>query len=176
MRRRFWLRLCTSSLSVAGRTVPVSQYDILKTLFLADRAHLNKYGRPITFDNYVAMRAGPVPSRAYNLLKATSIRKKPLPWDKAQVPGGKVYYSNPGHTTFADVLSESDRDALQEAYDVVKNLTFQQIRRLTHSDPAYVEAWKDDEDRKAFNMKIGMLFDSPNFEQAEAVEFLSKHM
>ena len=37
----------------------VTQYDILKALFLADRAHLNKFGRPITFDNYVAMKDVP---------------------------------------------------------------------------------------------------------------------
>src|SRR6266446_7375344 len=51
------------------RKIAVTQYDIVKSLFLADRAHLNKYGRPITFDNYVAMEHGPVPSTAYNFLK-----------------------------------------------------------------------------------------------------------
>ncbi len=44
------------------RCLLVEQYDILKTLFLADKSHLNKFGRPVTFDNYFAMRAGPVPS------------------------------------------------------------------------------------------------------------------
>ena len=47
----------------------ITQYDIVKSLFLADKAHLNRYGRPITFDNYFAMKDGPVPNLAYNLLK-----------------------------------------------------------------------------------------------------------
>ena len=48
----------------------VSQYDLVKSLFLADRSHLNEWGRPITYDNYTAMKHGPVPSLAYDLLKA----------------------------------------------------------------------------------------------------------
>ena len=158
-----------------------TQYDILKSLFLADRSHLNKYGRPITFDNYVAMKAGPVPSLAYNLLKENKSalskhRLAILPWERSPGPGGTFYYSRANLVMFDDVLSESDTMALSDAYRVVTSLTFSQIRRLTHSDPAYVEAWEDNENRKAFDMSVGMLFDSPDFEQAEAVAFLSRHM
>ena len=55
------------------RNIRVTQFEILKTLFLADRAHLNRYGRPITFDEYVAMQDGPVPSLAYDVLKEAPI-------------------------------------------------------------------------------------------------------
>ena len=56
----------------------LTQYDIVKTLFLADRQHLNEFGRPITFDNYVAMTHGPVPSCSYDLLKSNEYRIRHL--------------------------------------------------------------------------------------------------
>ena len=46
----------------------LDQYKIAKAIFLADVSHLNQYGRPVTYDNYVAMRFGPVPSKTYELL------------------------------------------------------------------------------------------------------------
>ena len=159
----------------------VTQYVILKSLFLADKSHLNKYGRPITFDNYVAMMAGPVPTLAYDLLKENkkALLKHDitdLPWERSSGPGRTSYFSNANLAQFDDVLSDSDKVALQEAYRVVASLTFAQIRQLTHNDPAYMEAWEDDERRNAFEMSLGMLFDPPDYEQAETVAFLSKHM
>lgn len=47
----------------------VTQHDIARSLFLADRRHLNRYGRPITFDNYRATLHGPVPDLACDLLR-----------------------------------------------------------------------------------------------------------
>jgi len=164
------------------RRVLVEQYDILKTLFLADKSHLNKFGRPVTFDNYFAMRAGPVPSLAYDLLKEdqVAIRKyglSRLPWTKSlrEIGSGRCYYSNAKDAVDDDVLSPSDVAALSDAFATVKGMTFAQVRVLTHSDPAYIEAWKDDDDdRNAHLMSYGMLFDSPNFETAERIQFLSK--
>lgn len=164
------------------RCLLVEQYDILKTLFLADKSHLNKFGRPVTFDNYFAMRAGPVPSLAYDLLKEDqpAIRKYDigrLPWTKSprEVGSGRCYYSNAKDVVNDDVLSPSDVTALSDAFTAVKGMTFAQVRVLTHSDPAYIEAWKGDEDDKnAFLMSYGMLFDLPDFETAERIQFLSK--
>ena len=159
----------------------VGHYDILKSIFLADKSHLNEYGRPVTFDNYVAMRAGPVPSLAYDFLKEdkralSRNRIGNLPWDRASAGSGRYYYSNPDIVACDGVLSDSDKDALSDAYGTVRNSTFAEIRELTHAEPAYIEAWDDRESRGAFDMSIGMLFDPPDFEQAEAVAFLSKHM
>src|SRR3569833_2759794 len=53
----------------ANADLRLTQYDIVKSVFIADLFHLEKYGRPISFDNYAAMENGPVPSETYNLLK-----------------------------------------------------------------------------------------------------------
>ena len=162
------------------RRLNVTQYDLIKSIFIADKSHLNKYGRPITFDNYYAMRAGPVPSLTYNILKENkrAINQYNIivvPWTREAVTGGRYYYTKPNPGRFEGLLSESDKVALEDAFNIVNGLTFGQIKRLTHADPAYIEAWSDDDERNAYEMSFGMLFDSPDYEQAEAIEFLSKH-
>ncbi|MBP0020504.1 MAG: SocA family protein [Cyanobacteria bacterium SBLK] len=42
---------------------------ISKVMYFADRKHLEKYGRFICGDRYIAMKNGPVPSGVYDLLK-----------------------------------------------------------------------------------------------------------
>ena len=160
------------------RRISVTQYDILKTFFLADKTHLNKYGRPITFDNYYAMRAGPVPSETYNLLKETKWkpRQNKITWTRTSCPDGRFLYTNADVRTIYDMLSESDKNALSDAFTIIKSLTFSQIKKLTHDDPAYEEAWREESNEEAFLMSLGMLFDSPDFEEAEALEFQSKNL
>jgi uncharacterized phage-associated protein len=162
----------------------LSQFDILKTLFLADRWHLNTYGRPVTFDNYHAMRRGPVPSLAYDILKETgramaTVRRegiRALPWKRSAQPDARgVYrYRSGKKTTDDEVLSESDTKALADALTKLKGLTYLELRKILHDDIAYVEAWEPESNIKSFVMSYGMLFDAPNFELAERVQFLSK--
>ncbi|MCU4182674.1 Panacea domain-containing protein [Bosea sp. BH3] len=159
----------------------ISQYDIVKTLFLADKAHLNKFGRPVTFDMYYAMKHGPVPSTSYDVLKINpKVQKaygKDFPWKRTQA-GQSIYsFSLPEREASDDILSESDKESLAEALGVVKALGFSQIRRLTHEDPAYIDAWEDDgPENSSYKMSYGMLFETPNMERAKELSFLSNHL
>jgi|HubBroStandDraft_3_1064219.scaffolds.fasta_scaffold257642_2 uncharacterized phage-associated protein len=160
----------------------VTQYDIVKTLFLADRASLNKFGRPITFDNYVAMKDGPVPSTAYDLLKFDDKTLKRLkvspPWTSKPAPdqGRKALaFEIPETAVRVDALSPSDTDELSKALTVVKSLGFSQVRKLTHDDPAYVEAWDPEGMNSCYSMSYSLLFEVPNEELAQDLSFLSKH-
>ncbi|MEG6510106.1 Panacea domain-containing protein [Methyloligella sp. 2.7D] len=163
------------------RRTSLTQYEIVKTLFLADKAHLNRYGRPITFDDYVAMRDGPVPSFAYDLLKRNQSAVKragnDIPWEQSERVAGERahHYHSPARKPDESILSPSDLVALSDALASVKGLSFGQIRRLTHEDPAYLDAWEDDGERKQYPMSYGLLFEVPDFEKAERIEFLSKH-
>jgi uncharacterized phage-associated protein len=157
--------------------VPLTQYDCVKSIFIADRAHLNKYGRPITFDNYVAMTHGPVPSRTYDILKEKIAAD--LPWSRRAAPeiGETCFaYENPKRGASEDVLSQTDFDELRTSLTVVKALRFNQIKRITHLDPAYVDAWDDESERAQFPMSYALLFDTPNDEKAEEISFYSKHI
>ncbi len=46
-----------------------SLYPIMKMIYLADKLHLERYGRFIAGESYAAMKQGPVPSCTYNLIK-----------------------------------------------------------------------------------------------------------
>ena len=146
--------------------------------------HLNRFGRPITFDNYSAMKDGPVASRLYGVLKheTTSLSaiglRRPA-WQRQaapQISERAFVFSRPSRKYDADILSESDIEALSEALTVVASLSFSQIRKLTHGDPAYIAAWRDDGNKKAYDMNLGLFFDIPNFEKAEELAFISKHV
>jgi uncharacterized phage-associated protein len=169
------------------RGVSVTQYDIVKSLFLADKAHLNKYGRPITFDNYVAMKHGPVPSLAYDVLKENASGRAALrqlqmanpPWrrrDAPEIGDGCFSYEQPLRQSSDDILSSTDFEELETALTIVKALQFRQIRKLTHEDQAYIDAWEDDGAHYQYPMSYALLFDYPNEEKAEELSFLSKHL
>ena len=56
-------------LYVANRIQRKDFHKIFKIIYFAERQHLADWGRPITGDTYIAMEAGPVPSRIYAMLK-----------------------------------------------------------------------------------------------------------
>lgn len=63
-------KLADSILYLALKGIELDQYKAVKLLYLADREHLRRFGRPITFDKYVAMKFGPVGSAAYDWLRS----------------------------------------------------------------------------------------------------------
>ncbi len=44
-------------------------HKVFKILYFSDREYLANYGYPITGDTYIAMEAGPVPSKVYDIIK-----------------------------------------------------------------------------------------------------------
>ncbi len=165
------------------RKIAVTQYVVVKTIFLADKGHLNKYGRPITYDNYVAMENGPVPSVTYNVLKehpkVVARYGKPFPWHRREAPelGIRCFaFERPSRGVNEDVLSPSDMQELEAALQTVNLLGFKQIRKLTHDDPAYRAAWQRDGDRRQYPISYSLLFEVPNEKLAAELAFLSKHI
>jgi uncharacterized phage-associated protein len=155
-----------------------TQYDIFKSIFLADKLHMNKYGRPVTYDTYVAMKHGPVPSFVYDVVKDEDefLAKAELKhlWSRSEKDEkGRYQFSDATDDSSEDFLSQSDLSTLRYGIETVLNLGFMQIRRLTHQDPAYVNAWDDEASAKAFPMRIELLFERPDDEAAENIAMLS---
>lgn len=63
---------------------------------------------------------------------------------------------------------------LSRGLTIVASLGFGQVRRLTHGDPAYLDAWEDGS-AKSFPMSYALLFDQPNPELARDIAFMSQH-
>jgi uncharacterized phage-associated protein len=100
---------------------------IFKTLYEADKNHVAKYGRPITGDEYKAMKYGPVPYHLFCTFNNDANHK---------------YFSSQNSFVEAKVepdmleLSESDIHELDLAIDEIGKLNFWQRTDKSH-DTAY---------------------------------------
>jgi uncharacterized phage-associated protein len=56
-------------LYVAGEVPQATFHTISKVIYFADKLHLQRYGRLICGDSYVAMKHGLVPSEIYDMMK-----------------------------------------------------------------------------------------------------------
>lgn len=116
-------------------------YTVLKVLYFADKKHLAEYGRLVTGDSHVAMRRGPVPSGAYDIVK--------------YVRGdGRFFECEPAAEAFAvdghvivplrepnsDFLSESDIECLRESIGQYGGLSFDELEAVSHRELAYQES------------------------------------
>lgn len=92
---------------VKGRGGRTDIIDVIKLAYLCDRAFLDKYDRPILFDEFFCLDDGPVDSRTYDCIK--TIGKLDHPWSEYLMP-------RRGHDiVLARILKEEDFDELSQA-------------------------------------------------------------
>lgn len=126
------------------------QFWILKTIYLADKEHLKLYGRQIFDDRYIAMRLGPVPSLAYDIVKSVRANStgylfpEPEPSTALNAPDIYTVVAQQGREANIDLLSDSEIKCLNDAYNKIKDLTLEEVKELTH-DAAYEAADRNDE-------------------------------
>ncbi|MCQ2562005.1 MAG: SocA family protein [Alphaproteobacteria bacterium] len=103
-------------------------YNIWKILFSAEKYHLNKYGRPITGDRYIAMEYGTVPSWLYD---ASKIKRQGLGFyrDNNSLLAERV--------PVMDYFSETDLEALQHGVAEYAGLDFIAVRDKNHQEPCW---------------------------------------
>lgn len=158
---------------------PPTQFDIAKTIFLADYRHLENYGRPITYDNFHAMFNGPVPSTTYDMLKPNFdwnfIGMEKAPWVTRPISAKVREYLRPARSANRSKLSDSDTAALEQAFNDVKAMGFQKTSDFTHKLAAYKDAWNSRGTANANKMDLRKLL--PDFDQdmINDLEFASKH-
>jgi len=116
----------------------VGIYQILKTLFFADVFHLNRYGRPITGDDYAAMLYGPVASFCYDVLKMNELATAQVSEIPFKRDGKFVVPDRPANSRF---LSKSDVEALEYGWSKCKDGNFGKIKDESHEHPAYDRTW-----------------------------------
>jgi hypothetical protein len=122
-------------------------YWLLKAIYLADKEHLQRFGRQIFDDNYIAMKDGPVPSLAYDLIKCARGDGRNFfadlePQNAINVPDRFTVI--PKRPTTTDLFSPSELECLDHAFQIVKPLSFGQLKALSH-DAAYLAADQDGE-------------------------------
>jgi uncharacterized phage-associated protein len=155
---------------------------LLKLIFLADKYHLVRYGRPITGDRYEAMKDGPVPSWAYDLFKRQVLRKPFTEQGRQLVKSLRVDRSqkNPLLRATAgydrDQLSKSDIAALEATIAEFGRKSFNQLRDITHHMVAWKEAWDGRGKQEKAHMKFESFFvDDPNAISSDVDEMIEDH-
>jgi uncharacterized phage-associated protein len=115
-------------LSKHGGTL--DRMKLIKLIFLADRLHLARYGRPIVGGRYRAMQHGPVASEFYNQIKNNELE------GTAQV--GTTYRIQVVTEPDEDELSETDIEILREIDGKYGSLDSIRLRDMTHR----LQAWE----------------------------------
>lgn len=137
-------KIIEAILYLAHKCTDLSRYRIVKLIYLADKEHLNRFGRPITYDTMVAMKNGPVPSMTYGILKQDkrySIPYKSLPFDYIE-KGDHHYIENPKRDVDMKKLSKTDLRVLDEVIKEHGQKSFGALYDLTHEHKAYKNAQK----------------------------------
>ena len=109
-------KIVETILYLAHKGLDLSQYKLVKLFYLADREHLRRFGRPITFDYYVAMEHGPVASIAYDIAKGNIVRgvdPDTLPFTIRRLDRFR-FVENPKREINRSLFSKSDLMILDE--------------------------------------------------------------
>lgn len=134
---------------IADRQPGVSFHCALKTMFYADKGHLQEHGRPVFGDTYIKMSFGPVGSNAYDMLKSNDF----LPAEVICAVGdalavkrsGKVPMVHAKRKPNLNHFSESDIRCLENALQSCVSLGFNGRCEVTHQERAWVEAMANGE-------------------------------
>jgi uncharacterized phage-associated protein len=121
----------------AGGTI--NKMKALKLVFLADRYHLRKYGRPITNDEYFALEYGPVASGAKDLAEMSDfLGADERSYARRFIRPAKteLTYSSVAEID-EKVLSESDREALDYAWQKFGRVEKYRLSKVTHRYPEW---------------------------------------
>ena len=123
------------------------QYQAVKFMYLADREHFNKFGRPITFETYYALDYGPVATNALDLikgkpfaLKAANITALPIELERRD---NIIILVQPLRAVDYDVFSRSDLHVFDNVLANYGEKSFDDLYRITHKHFAYDFAWKN---------------------------------
>ena len=108
----------------------IDVYRLMKVLFHADLFSVNKYGAPITGDNYLAMKFGTVPDVIYNgLIQKHILYLEDSQLDINLIPFDlKGYMLLPKRTPNIECLSESDIECLELGIKEYTGLSFEQVK------------------------------------------------
>ena len=69
--RQFDVEAATAAVAYMATRLPrLTVHQACKLLYLAEKQHIERYGRLFLKDDFIAMPYGPVPSRVYDLMKA----------------------------------------------------------------------------------------------------------
>lgn len=119
-------------------------HKIFKILYFSDRSHIFEYGSPITGDSYIAMDAGPVPSKIYDIFKI--VRGDSYINDTENLKEYFVVedwmYLKPKKEANLRKLSPNEREILDNCIKEFGDMSYDEIKQKSH-DVAWRATAKD---------------------------------
>lgn len=120
-------------------------WRLLKVVYYADKRHLEKYGRSVTGDRYIAMENGPVPSLTRDLIEVSAFLPEPVAGEAVMALERKLNAENRNavHARRAPkmhVFSRTDVECLDWALATIGPMPYEELNRRSHDEPAYVNA------------------------------------
>jgi uncharacterized phage-associated protein len=127
---------------LASKWPGITAFFAAKVLFFAEKFHLNRYGRPIVADTFIAMPNGPVPSMLCDFINGEldNAGDPEAITAALSIEGDRYLRVTARRSPDLDVLSPSDIECLDEAIEFCRARTFTALSNLTHLERAWVEA------------------------------------
>lgn len=133
----------------------INKMKAIKLIYLADRYHIRKYGRPIVGDTYWAMKLGPVGSNVLDIanLSQESLSKDCLGYAREYLThmkdDTKLQEVISKKEVELEVFSQSDIEALEQIYKEFGDKDqFELAREITHKYPEWSKFKAEIEDGK----------------------------
>ncbi len=158
-------------LFIAHSLPNATMHSISKIFYLADKQHLQDYGRLICGDRYIAMEYGPVPSAIYDMMKVPTGRIRIDPdIDDFIIEAFTVVLGRnilPKRQPEMALISESEIDCIEQIIHQHGQKTFGQLTDMTHDS-----AWDSTEENQPISLiDIAKTLDH----SAELVAYLEAH-
>ncbi|HEX3933086.1 MAG TPA: Panacea domain-containing protein, partial [Puia sp.] len=117
----------------------LNKMKALKLIWLADRFHLRRYGRPILQYYYVAMENGPVASATRDILQHNKlgVSEDVLKYAENFISENGSYDFKSLNDPNIKVFSKSDVECLKGVFDAYGHLGKYDLRDLTHKFPEW---------------------------------------
>ena len=117
----------------------IDKLKLIKLIYLAERYHLRRHGRPIVNDTYVAMKFGPVASSVKDIAEMSSdfLDDQEKAYAQAYIqPNGRSNIHSLAEVD-DELFSDSELEALDFAYSEFGSLHQLKLVDLTHEYPEW---------------------------------------
>jgi len=123
----------------------INKMKAIKLIFLADRLHLRKYGRPIVGDRYWAMKLGPVGSLTKNVAELSSISEEALTYAKKYIKpiDEKKQVITSLKQEDLSVFSKTDLECIESVYKKFSDKDQFELAEITHEFPEWIKHKKE---------------------------------
>lgn len=164
---------------LANECPNIDIFHINKVLFFADKGHLNKYGRPILGDSYVAMDDGPVASFVYDVAERDPARVSGSVLERASkaLEYGSALRGNyiclrAKRAPDERVFSRTDIAELKAALAEYGRMSFDELWQRVHEEPSYLAAYRPNGPPQPIGYELLLDRSAPDYR--EAVEELEQ--